>query len=148
MFSDVPDVNAFALEEVFVIGCFVRVLKPSPAADVVHQDHLEVGGAIFDIPEQFLEGQTAADPQAAFAIVGVGVNYFNAVNTGVLADFVRLVFGGVLLVLRGHSDVFGSANAFGRFRLFFCDLIVLHSTRSFNVFNGCSRACVSLRRKP
>jgi hypothetical protein len=45
----VGDLNSGAAADVLVIGAFVGVLEPTPAADVVDEDDLEVGLACFDV---------------------------------------------------------------------------------------------------
>ena len=100
--------DASAATDVLVIGAFVSVLEPTPAADVVYQHHLEVGGTGLHVLNQLLQRQPPANVQATFAFVGIGPHDLDAALSSVLADLVGLVFGRVLLVLGRHPDVFGS----------------------------------------
>ncbi|KRH79071.1 hypothetical protein FERRO_01320 [Ferrovum sp. JA12] len=113
LLGDVGDADALAFADVFVIGRFVRVLKPAPAADVVDQDQVEIGVARFDIGNQLLQGGAATDGQAAFAVVGIGAHDLDAPLVGVLTDLVGLVESGVLLVFGGHAHVLGGAKGSG-----------------------------------
>jgi hypothetical protein len=53
---------------------------------------------------------SAVDVQTALALVGVGADDLEAAALGVLADYVLLVRGG-MLVLGGHADVLGRPGA-------------------------------------
>ena len=41
----IGDIDAGTLADVFVIGAFIRILKPAPAAYVINQNDIEVGRA-------------------------------------------------------------------------------------------------------
>jgi len=55
----IGDVDACALADVFVIGAFIRILKPAPAAHVINQNDIKVGRAGFHIINQLLQGRPA-----------------------------------------------------------------------------------------
>jgi len=78
------DVLPFALK--FVVGCFVRVLKASPPADVVHEDRGEGGGAAVHGPQEFLECFSSLDAEAAFASVREGAHDEESVLVRVSLD--------------------------------------------------------------
>ena len=45
---------AFAADEL-IVGAFVGILKTAPSADIIDQDHLEVGVTGADVRDQFLK---------------------------------------------------------------------------------------------
>jgi hypothetical protein len=49
----------FALE--FVVGCFIRVLKAPPTADVVNKNRGEIGCSAIHGSKQLLKGFSALD---------------------------------------------------------------------------------------
>lgn len=107
--------NASAVAEVLVIRTLVRVLESPPAADVVDEDDFEIRLPGFNVSNKLLQAASTSDIQAALAFVGVRSNDSDAAPGGVLADFVGLVLGRVLLVFRGHADILRRAK-FGDLR--------------------------------
>jgi hypothetical protein len=103
--AGISDLDPGALADVFVIGRLIRVLKPPPAADIVDQDGVELGGAGFDIGDQLLERGAAPDREPALAVIGVGLDDFDPTLLGVVLDDLGLVPGGILLVLGRHAHV-------------------------------------------
>src|SRR5580698_6483731 len=97
------DLGAFT--EVLVVGTFVGILKPAPAADIVYQDRPEVRSARFNVLNKFLQGIPALQRQAALASISVGTDDLHAMRARILGDNIGLVFSGVLLMFSGHSDV-------------------------------------------
>ena len=122
--------DAGTVADVFVISALVRVLESPPAADVVDEDGLEVGLPGLDVLNQLLQPVPSADIEAALAFVGVRSDDADAASGGVLADFVGLVLGRVLLMLCGHADIFRRQKLRGLFCLRVL-LVVLHSGRPF-----------------
>src|SRR6202040_3105208 len=87
--------------DVFVIGAFVDVLKPTPAAHVVDQDCREVGGVVLNIGNQSLQGVARLDGESAPSLVRLGAHDGVPALGSVLPDGLRLTFDGVLLVVGG-----------------------------------------------
>jgi integrase/recombinase XerD len=79
----------------------------APPADIIDQDHFEIGGAVLDVLDQLLQGFTAFDPQPTLPGVGIRTDQFETAFRRIFADRVRLVFRRVLLVVGGHADVLG-----------------------------------------
>ncbi|MNS66354.1 hypothetical protein D3C72_995640 [compost metagenome] len=104
------DGDAGLAAQVLVVGAFIGVLEPPPATDVVDEDGLEVGPPGLDIGQQPLERVPAFDLQAALALVGVGLDDLEATPRRVSRYDVRLVLGGVLLMLGRHADVLRRAH--------------------------------------
>ena len=52
----VRDLYASTPADVFVIGAFVRILEPAPAAHVVGKDYLKIGEATLHVFDQLLQG--------------------------------------------------------------------------------------------
>ncbi|MNE64665.1 hypothetical protein D3C80_1600870 [compost metagenome] len=110
LFGAVVHGDAGLAAQVLVVGAFIGVLETPPAADVVDEDGLEVGPPGLDIGQQPLERVPALDLQAALALVGVGLDDLEATACGVGRYDVRLVLGGVFLVLGRHTDVLRRAH--------------------------------------
>ncbi|MCY1278670.1 hypothetical protein D9M70_274030 [compost metagenome] len=55
----------------FIAGANVRILKTSPATDVIDQDHREVGLACINVLKQMLKGFSAVQTQPTFPCIGV-----------------------------------------------------------------------------
>jgi hypothetical protein len=101
------DADACPPADVFVIGALVGVLEATPTADVVNQDGVEFRLSALNIPDQPLQRIATFQSQAALAFVGIGPDDLDAALGRIAPDRHRLVFGGVLLVLRGHADILG-----------------------------------------
>ena len=93
------DLLVCAATDVFVIGRFIGVLKPAPSTDIIDKDHLEICGAVLNIPDQLLQSLAALDPQATLSSIGIGSDQFKAAFLRVFSDRVRLVFGRVFLMV-------------------------------------------------
>ncbi len=106
---DHPHAGATAL--VFVEGALVRVLEATPARDVIDKQSFEVDALALDVVDQPLQGFPACDVEPALTFVGVGSDDIHAVDSRVGGDSVRLVFSGVALMVRGHPNVLGCADA-------------------------------------
>src|ERR1017187_7638241 len=104
------DFDLRAAADVFVIGALVGILEASPAADIVDQDRAEIRWAILYIVDQLLQRIPPLNTQPAFAGVSVGSYDDHAASLGILLDHLMLVFGGILLVLGRHANVFSSSN--------------------------------------
>ncbi len=115
--------DAGALADVFVIGAFVGVLEPTPAADVVDQDDLEIGAAPLDVGDEPRQRIAALEPQPALALIGIGADDRDAVIGGVAADGVALVLGRILLMLGRHAHVLRGAHLGRAVGAVDCDLI-------------------------
>jgi ParB-like chromosome segregation protein Spo0J len=48
-------VDASPAADIFVIGTLIRILKPAPAGDIEHQDHVELRGARLHIVDKALQ---------------------------------------------------------------------------------------------
>ena len=64
-----------------------------PSADVINQDHVEIGGARFHVCNQLLQGGATADGKAALAVISVSLDDLDAAMFGIFADLVGLVVG-------------------------------------------------------
>src|SRR6202030_4105331 len=106
----IPDVDAGAPADVFVVGALVSILEPTPAADVVDEYGFETRRFALDIGQQLLQRIAPVDAQSAFAVVGVGPHDVEAAADGVLQYGVGLVFGRVALVLGRHANILCSGN--------------------------------------
>lgn len=94
-----------ALADVFVIGAFVRILETAPAADIIDEDHVEVGCASFHIRDETLQGRPSTDGEPSLAVVCIGANDLDATLFGIFADLVGLVVRRTLLMLGRHAHI-------------------------------------------
>jgi hypothetical protein len=102
------DLNAAPLAQELVVGTLVDILEPAPATDVVNEDVVEVGSARLNIFNQFDETMTLLDPEAAAALVAIGVHNRERVRLGIGGDGRHLVRDRVALELPRHSNVLRS----------------------------------------
>ena len=63
----VIDRDARAPADEFIISRLIRILKPPPTADVIHEDAVERRASAFDILDHSLEGRASLDVQTALA---------------------------------------------------------------------------------
>ena len=61
LFGAIGDLNSGAAADVLVVGALIGVLETAPAADIINQDHLEIGGAGFDVGNQPLQRSATVD---------------------------------------------------------------------------------------
>lgn len=97
--------NASASADVFIISTLISVLESAPAADVVHEDSLEVGAPGGDVIDHLLEAFATSDIQAALPLVRVCSDDRHRASLRELLDSIQLVKGGILLMLCGHPHV-------------------------------------------
>src|SRR5690606_8109445 len=97
--------NAGAFAAEFVERALVRILKPSPAADVVDEHDREIGVAARNVVEEPLKPTPSFYAQAALTLVGISAHNLHSVGCRIVGDSQRLVFRGVLLVFRGHANI-------------------------------------------
>jgi len=93
LLAAIVDADPSTGADMLVVGTFICILKPAPAADVIDQNDVEICHAQLDIRDQFLQGGAAADRKAAFAIVRIGLHDLDAALVGIFADLVGLVVG-------------------------------------------------------
>lgn len=87
------DLHARFPAAIFVVGCLVGILEPSPARDIVDKDRAEPGRAKFDISDHLLQRVTATGDQPAFGIIRIGLDDLNATALGIFTDGLSLVLG-------------------------------------------------------
>jgi hypothetical protein len=99
--------DASPAADVFVIGALIRILKPSPTADIIDKDTREVRHPILNIADHLSERIPALDVQATLPLIRVGFNDVHVPARSVFPNHIHLVVGRVLLVFGGHADVSG-----------------------------------------
>ena len=109
LLGTILDADPRTLANVLVVGALVGILKPTPAAHVVDEDHREVGIAALDIVDELLERVSAIEAEPTAPLIGIGAHDLNATAFGILPDGVGLILDRVLLVLGGHAHVLGGA---------------------------------------
>src|SRR5260370_18678887 len=90
---------------VLVICNFSRILKSSPAADVVHQDCLKAGRAGLHFQHQRLKSVTTVHSQTATAGIFKYTHDCEAALLSIATNRVELIFGGVFLEVRRHPNI-------------------------------------------
>ena len=91
--------------DMLVIGPFISILKPTPAADVIDQNGLEIRLAGSDLCHQVLQRLATVQPQPGPTGVLEDAQDLQAPGSGVIPNDVELVLGGVLLVIGRHPDI-------------------------------------------
>ena len=91
----------------FVRCRLIGILKASPPADVINDQHAEIGPTRLNIFEQSLQRLSSANIEPAFPLVSVCPDYLIAALLGIPLDGSGLVVGRVLLMLGRHADIFG-----------------------------------------
>lgn len=97
--------NAGSFEHVFVVGAFVHILEASPPADIVDKQRGEICPPVLYIRHQLIQAFTTCNIQSASSKVRVFTNDLHLVGGSILADHLKLVLRGVLLMLGGHAHV-------------------------------------------
>jgi hypothetical protein len=86
------------------------------------------------VRDQSLERVASIEPQSALSLVCVSANDHESASGSVLLNDLGLIFGGVLLMFRGHADVLRStpsrrrhSDALFKAWVQFCDQAILPS---------------------
>jgi hypothetical protein len=99
--------DAGAPADILVVGALVGVLEAAPPADVVDEDRAEVGLTRLDIPNEGFEAVAPVQTEPAFPFVSVSSYDLEPLALRVPSDLIRLVLGGIALMLRRHADILG-----------------------------------------
>jgi hypothetical protein len=94
----------------FIICALVGILKSTPAANVIDEDHFEIRVAGLHIIDELPERIASFDLEAAFAGVSIGSDDLDPTGLRIPPDRIGLVFRRVFLMICRHTDVFGSSN--------------------------------------
>ena len=95
--------------DVFVIGALIGILEASPATDIIYKDGGEVDFSVLNILNHLCQRIAPFNVQAAFALVRIYFDDFQTPAFGVFKNNIHLVTRGILLMLRGHPHIRGSA---------------------------------------
>lgn len=109
----VVDTDARLSADELIVGALIRVLEPTPAADVIDQDRAELGGAASHVGEQLLQGLPSVQGQPAPPRVLVGLDDLESAARRVLGDGFGLVLGRIPLMLRRHAHILRRADRRG-----------------------------------
>src|SRR5690606_33445267 len=86
LLSAVVDADAGLSADELVVGAFIRVLEPPPAADVIDQDGREFGLSAAHVCDQLLQRLSAVQRQSALAGILVRSHDIEATPRRVLGD--------------------------------------------------------------
>ena len=81
------DGNSRRLAQEFVVRCLIRILGPSPSADIVNQNSAKVRLTSFHSLNQLLQGVATIDSKTTVALISVGPDYFHSSPSRILADY-------------------------------------------------------------
>jgi hypothetical protein len=99
-----------SLADELVMRTFIRVLKPTPPADIVHQDEFEIGVTAPHIRDERLEGVAAVSGDAAAPYICVRPHDGESPPGWVTGKHVALVRRRIFLPVRRHVDIFDRAS--------------------------------------
>ena len=114
LLAAVVDADPGARADMLVVGPFISILKPAPAADVIDQNSLEIRLAGSDFGHQVLQRLATVQPQPRPTGVFENAQDLQAPGGGVIPDDVELVLCRVLLVIGRHPHIGDGRNI--RFR--------------------------------
>src|SRR5205085_10009300 len=97
--------DACSLADELVVGAFIDVLKPAPAADVVNQNATEIARTALHIRDERLQSTTPANAEAAEPLVGIGADNRQVPASSIGRDHLSLVSRRILLMIRRHPHI-------------------------------------------
>lgn len=104
------DPDASHLTSILVCAALIDILEPSPPADIIHYDRLEIGCSALDIGQQLLKARTPSQVETTAAGILVGCDDVVAHDLRIVADGILLVVDRVDLMLGRHTQILGCAH--------------------------------------
>jgi hypothetical protein len=114
--GDVNHLYAGTATGVFVERSFINILESSSTAYVVHQNHGEFGGWVFNVHQQLDESRALAQRESADADIFIAPNDADIVGSGIPSNRLPVENRGALLMVCRHAHVLRGAYRRGEAR--------------------------------